>query len=236
MTYTYDPSHTLAEVLAGLRAGGWTITDSGKLRTLVAQDGVGWVCLTSADVWAVLRSVGVVPGGVTADQRQAEYEARWAYLEEHGVPGASMSGRPPEHRYSDGSYSDPVAFAEACCGRKLAPLPDYSDLPDGVLSPEGEAERFRGLAGLAAREHHATGPGASGPETEAPRHVTVTLTREQYDLVTQVLGDVVWPMRYGPSRDWGDKDTLEQLRRARDVFLAADTSPKLPTPISGGAP
>ncbi|NBT59109.1 hypothetical protein EBT16_10035, partial [bacterium] len=160
----------LSEALAIAMERGWTLTHKGSLRTLTAPDGRGWICVTSDDVWAVLRVAGIVEGGIADKHRQAEYEARRAYLEEHGLPG-----------------NDPVAFAEACTGRKLAPMPDYSDLPDGVLSPEGEAERFRGLAGLAAREHHATESAAAKPKAEASRDVTVTLTREQYDLVVRML-------------------------------------------------
>lgn len=154
----------LSEALALAMERGWTLTHKGSLRTLTAPDGRGWVCVTSNDVWAVLRVAGIVEGGATSDHRQAEYEARRAYLEEHGLPGADP-------------HADPVAFAEACTGRKFAPMPDYSDLPDGVLSPEGEAERFRGLAGLAARE-------AAGAPADT---VTVTLTREQYDVAIRYL-------------------------------------------------
>jgi hypothetical protein len=184
----------LSEALAIAMDRGWTLTHKGSLRTLTAPDGRGWICVTSDDVWAVLRVAGIVEGGATTDHRQAEYEARRAYLEEHGLPG-----------------NDPVAFAEACTGRKLAPMPDYSDLPDGVLSPEGEAQRFRGLAGLAAREaadammftddevaYAMDLAGVPGTATHAAYAavakatadtVTVTLTRQNYELTLLALYD-----------------------------------------------
>ena len=195
----------LSEALAIAMERGWTLTHKGSLRTLTAPDGRGWICVTSDDVWAVLRVAGIVEGGIADKHRQAEYEARRAYLEEHGLPG-----------------NDPVAFAEACTGRKLAPLPDWTTrtgtvtvfddvLPDGVLSPEGEAQRFRGLAGLAAREaadammftddevaYAMYLAGVPGTATHAAYAavakatadtVTVTLTRQNYELTLLALYD-----------------------------------------------
>lgn len=120
--YTYATTHTLAEVLEGAIALGWTVTVDGRHRELVAPDGTGWRCIGQAPQFAALRAGGVVPGG---------HLDRWSALD---AADAKLA-----YRLHRAAVESSVVVAESFAA-------EDEHIPDGVLSPEGHAQRFGGAA------------------------------------------------------------------------------------------
>lgn len=118
--YIYHSSHTIAEVIEGALALGWTVAVDGHHRELVAPDGTGWRCIGAAQQFAALRAGGVVPGG----DRRSALDAADAEL---------------AYRMHRAAVKSSVVVAESFAA-------EDEHIPDGVLSPEGHAQRFGGAA------------------------------------------------------------------------------------------